>query len=379
MKIGVITWFNYDNYGTKLQALATQIFLKNIGYNVELVNFQLQDKPKSKRKISTIKFVHYIDRIILYTINFFNKKGIEEKKQINNKFIKNNCTISKKIESEEDYITVCNSYDCLVFGSDQIWNPNWFHKFYYGSYDEICVPKIAYAPSMGVSELTSEESEKLKNAVKDFKFISVREKNGQKIINDYVKKYCNLVCDPTMLITKSEWRKFEIKPKNMERNNNYILCYFLTDNVNHWIAAKKFAKKIKKKLLIIPQGGISYCMFEKVIYNCTVNNFLYLISHADYVITDSFHGTVFSILYSKQFSVFERTASSDKESQNARIYNLLDMINNKTPLINYNSKTITSICDIKYDYDIDVLNSFIENSKKYLIESLENVKNQIKS
>ena len=188
MKIGIITWFKYENYGTILQAIALQRYLRNNKFEVELVNFDIDDtinlKKSNKEKIT--KRIYYK---IAKEIYFFEKK--KHKEEFNKKtydfknIIEKNCKISKMVKNEEDYIGLCNNYDILIFGSDQIWNPNWYNPFYYGNYKKITTKLIAYAPSFGVNEIPEDKEDKNK---KDFKVIVhyVDKSTGKKITTDVV-------------------------------------------------------------------------------------------------------------------------------------------------------------------------------------------------
>lgn len=371
MKIGVITWFNYENYGTVLQALALQTYLKNNGYNAELINFELDDSlnlNKVKKPITFNRIYHKIGTFIYkFQIKKYNELISKKSRDFKN-IIFDNCTVTKKIESERDYINICNSYDVLIFGSDQIWNPNWYHSFYYANFKDINTKLIAYAPSFGVSNIPEDKVHDIKNALKRFSHIALRETLNSEILENITDKKIDVVVDPTFLLTANEWEKYE---ESVDLNvKDYILCYFLTDNPKHWYAAKKFAKKHNKKLVIIPHDGYSYIKSKYVIKDCNVGNFLNLIRNAEYVITDSFHATVFSIINQKKFYVFERHNPKSNDSQNIRIYNLLNSLKAESCLIKYNIKKINKEFSLNYESLFKILNSKISESKKYLEKSL---------
>lgn len=196
----------------------------------------------------------------------------------------------------------------------------------------------------------------------------MREEAGCKIVENLLNKKAKIVVDPTMLLNSKQWETLEEKPsKNL---NNYILCYMLSDNPHHWRAIRKFAKKNRKQLVVIPHDGYSYIQSKYTIRNCSVGNFLYLIKNADYIVTDSFHGTVFSIIYDKNFCVFERHNPKDSNAQNSRIYNLLRIAKAEECLITYNSNRINKISTNLNYYDN--LKDLICESKEYLKESIYN-------
>lgn len=372
MNIGIVTWFRHENYGTILQAIALQRYLRNEGYNVELINFTLPDgvniKKNKGKKIREIAY-YYANRVIYHLYKIIYKSYFIKKSETFKQIVKNNCVITKEITSEKEYIDICNGYDLIIFGSDQIWNPNWYHPFYFGNYNEIKTKLVSYAPSFGVNEIDEEKKAEIRKALSRFTYITTREENGCKIIKNLIDKESQVVVDPTFLLNCDDWSKLEIPVSLPEKD--YILCYFLSDNKNHWKAAKRFAKKKGMKLVIVPNEGFSYISSTRVIKDCSVSNFLYLIHNAKYVLTDSFHGTVFSIIYNKQFYIFERHSPSNELSQNSRIYNLLNIIGQSTNLIKYASDNIYK--ELNLDYSI-----INENINKKILESKEILNNLIK-
>ena len=148
--------------------------------------------------------------------------------------------------------------------------------------------------------------------------------------------------------------------------DEYVLCYFLTDNKKHWSAAKKFAKKHRLKLYIIPQQSESYIQDGMVLPEVGVEEFLGLISNAKYILTDSFHGTVFSLIFNRQFYVFERFKENEYSSQNARVLDLVESISLMDRVIEFNSTLIIEKTNIEYDSVNLKVNEMVEFSKQLL-------------
>ena len=370
MKIGIVTWFRHENFGTALQAIALQKFLRNNGYEVELINFHVYDGYKANKKIkATYKVYHFLSRVIYHCEKIRYRKLFEKKSKKFKQIIIDNCNISKEIHSDKEYIELCNNYDFIIFGSDQIWNPNWYHPYYYANFDKIHTTLIAYAPSFGVKELLPDKIENIKNALERFGNIALREEQGCKIVENILNKSVSTVLDPTFLLEKAEWEKFEEKI-DIE-SEKYLLCYFLSDNSRHWKAAKEYARRKKLKLVIIPKDGFSYIKSKNVIRDCSVGNFISLIKNAEFIITDSFHGSIFSIIFNKQFILFERHNPNDIDEQNSRLYNLLDIIDEKKHLMKYNTMVIEKVDEIKYEKVNKIINEKINNSKEYLLKSLK--------
>lgn len=367
MKIGVITWFREENYGTILQAFALQKYLKKIGVNPELINFEIPEKSKRKIKVSSLydfwgKIANRLDHII-------HRRDYKNKSIYFKKFIDDNCILSKKVDNEKEYINLCNEYNTIICGSDQIWNPNWYHPFYYCNYNEITSNIISYAPSFGVNKIPSEYEAKYKEALNKMSKISVREQNGKEIVFNLIEKNPNVVVDPTFLLSAKEWDKF--CDSSLTPSFDYILCYMLSDNINHWKAIKRFAKSKKMKLIVIPHNGFSCIESKYIMRYAGPSNFIDLIKHSKYMVTDSFHGTVFSIIFKKQFILFERHNPKSKTSQNSRLYSILSLSNLEDRMVHFNSKFIPNMKDITYsNINNDNINKMILNSKDFLADGL---------
>lgn len=374
MKIGIVTWFHYENYGTKLQAIALQHYIRKLGHEVELINFYPPEPPKKSLRNSTPseivkKIKNRINKIILHPKITKYTKQIKEHSQKLSKIIDDTCILSPQITNKKDYINVCNSYDLLIFGSDQIWNPNWYHPYYYANFDEINTKRIGYAPSLGVSKLTLDESSKLKSSLIKFENVYIREKSGAKIVSSLLNKDIQNVVDPTLLLSNDEW----IEILNIKKNDSkkYVLCYFLGDNKNHWRAVSKFVKDKNLDLKIIPSTLASYNQKGDIQANSGVEDFTKLIYNAAYIITDSFHGTIFSIIFKKQFYTFERFSNTTKSSQNARIHDLLNDLNLNNRLLQFDSVEINNDIDIDYKKTMSILNEMTYKSKALLSSNLK--------
>lgn len=370
MRIAIITWFSYENYGTKLQAIALQKYLRNLGYYVELLNFEPpQIVLNSIKKETFLEKVckqpyKYKERWILQK----HKSDIEEKHKKMDKIIQKECVLSDKICTKKDYIDICNKFDLLICGSDQIWNPNLYHKYYFADFADIITPIISYAPSFGVNTVRKEVIEDLKHSLKRFQFITVREKQGAKIVEELIGKNPPVVMDPTFLLDSVEWKSLTSKKY---KEKPYVLCYFLSDNKKHWEAVNRFTKKYNLDLYVIPQHYYSYIQKGEIFCKAGVEDFLDLISDASYVLTDSFHGTVFSLIFNKQFYTFERFKDDPFSSQNSRIINLLDSLSLMKRLNIFNSVEIKEQKMIDYNFVNKKLNQIINESKDILNKGLQ--------
>lgn len=360
-KILIITLYGNFNFGNKLQNYALQDKLKSLNFEVDTLVYK-HTIPLKLRNIKSI-IIEKINKLrstpteTLKEKEFikFNEEYLNFKKEIN--------TYYKVDENTK------NDYDYYVYGSDQIWNP------YYLGYTPLFMGEltdknknITYAASFGISELSNDFKERYKEGLKNFKYISVREKEGKKIVDELVeKKEAKVLVDPTLLLEKQKWEKIMKKPAYL-KNKKYILECFLGElSDERQEAINKTAKEYKCEIINL---------FDKntEIYNIGPSEFLYLEKNAFLICTDSFHSCVFSLLFDVPFVVFEREAE-----KNANMYSRIENLLNTFKLKNrkYNGKNITKD-NLNHDYQeaYKILEKERKKSDEFLRKSL-NVENDI--
>ena len=218
-------------------------------------------------------------------------------------------------------------YDIFVCGSDNIWNKNMLDTSFMLDFVTNDKLKIAYAPGMSTDSLESHHAEIIEPCVKDIHYISCREFNGSKVLSEMLDKEVPVVLDPTLLLDESQWTGFANPIEGVELPDSYIFCYFCGEEK----FARKKAIELKKitGMPIITISNVSgrftfadyhFGDFNKL--NIGPREFLYLIKNAKYVCTDSFHGTVFSVIFQKEFFSFQRFFSKKNIFLNFRINNL---------------------------------------------------------
>lgn len=365
MKIGIITWFRYENYGTKLQAIALQSYLREKGHDVELIDFQIPEPINSAKKQSVSSRLY---RKINYLALKCSRRMYKEQLKIRScrleQVIQEKCIIKKKAENDISFIGICNEFNLIICGSDQIWNPNWYHPYYYADLPGIKTKKVSYAPSIGIQSIPENTKLLIQKSLKSFSYVTVREETAASLLEPLLGYRPQKVLDPTMLMSGRQWKEmFQLTTQIQQR---YILCYFLSDNRNHWNAVVKFAHKHNLSIKIIPQQGFSFFQKGEIHADAGVKEFLELIQNAEYVLTDSFHGTVFSILFEKGVYVFERFQDDLYSSQNARVMELVKQFGIEDHLIPYNSKNIEPKNPIDYSKVHATLNTLRSQSEKIL-------------
>ena len=264
-------------------------------------------------KLLTKKIKNKIVRI-LYR-NQINKK-IYKVKEFNKKYIK---STGYTVSSNKNISDLKKKYEIFVVGSDQVWNPNWrlsdIDLLTFADNNQ----KIAFSASFGVNSIPREKEENVRKNLKKFKAISVREDSAKKIVEELTKrKDVQVLIDPTMILTQEEWDKILKKPEQL-KHDKYILNYFLGG----------LSKERKKEIYRIAEKNncevINVLDKRSEFYAMDPREFLYLEKHAFLICTDSFHSSVFGLLYDRPFIVFER--DNTNINMNSRIETLLTKFN----------------------------------------------------
>ena len=318
-KVKIITISDNNNYGNRLQSYALQIFLININNSLKVRTFW-------KRKY---KFF----RNTKINIKLFIKKIIRKKDGIRYfEFLKfnKNIKLSKKI----------SNYDYYIVGSDQVWNPNFACKDYQLLTFTTNDKKISYAASIGLDRVDKEISNKFKENITNFKAISVREDAGKKILERVTsRKDIEVLIDPTLLLTDKQWDKVSKKPKMLDCDK-YILLYFLGSISDERMKIiKDFADENNCKIINLLDRNSKY-------YTCGPSEFLYLEKHAFLICTDSFHSSVFGLIYNRPFIIFDREQKG-MNNMGSRIDTLISKFKLKNR--RFNGKNITED-NINHDY-----------------------------
>jgi len=358
-RIGIITLHGYVNYGNRLQNYALQEVLKNFSEEVETSVFS-KFSVQSNGTLSKIKKVFskplpQTMKAISNRINFLvNKSIIDQRegrfKQFSQKYIN-----EKHINNFDELNQIAKETDYFVVGSDQVWNPyavKYKEQYYFLQFVEK-EKRIAYAPSFGIFEIPEEVKPQYKEWISSFPYLSVREKEGAKIIKDLTGRDVPVLVDPTLLLTKKEWLRIAKVHKNRPKSK-YLIVYFWGELPHE---RKDLIKRIAKKydLEIVSIADLK----DKQTYTADPAEFIDYINSASLVLTDSYHGTIFSILMGTPFFVFERIGG---KSMYSRIETLLEMTN----LMNREEKDIDlnkNLLEIDFSHVDSILN--IERKKSF--------------
>lgn len=379
-KIGLISVHN-PNYGSMLQTYALHSYLNEIGAENEIILYTKKKDWRQLRRLLNIQLVLMKGKVVYRDIycKLFHPdiaQLLALRMEKFNEFKKNHFKFSRNHIGWKDLLTTNRDYNTFIIGSDQVWNPiNIGTNFFNLLFTEDNKYRISYASSFGVSNIPISQIKKTKYYLERIQCLSTREKAGVEIIKKLTGRKAELVCDPTLLVNKDLWDK--LKGKKRIIDEKYIFCYFLGNNPQHRDFANKFKAQTQYKIVALQHldelilSDINFADIKP--FNIGPAEFVNLISNAEYVLTDSFHGTIFSLLYHKRFFTFSRFESTTKGSTNSRIISLLELMGIK----GHHIKATQNIEDCLHnDIDFDTVDkkieSFREKSREYLQKALTN-------
>lgn len=349
MKVGVLTFHRAINYGAALQAYALVRKMNELGFEAELADYRNPHIEKSFHEFSVSK-VNSPKKAASFFLNYGRMK---RKKRAFKSFMNlvptgKLCGDAKALNAEE--------YDVFVTGSDQVWNPDCtgFDKTFFLDFAE-SDKKAAYAASFGVASLDEKYSSEAGKLIKDYKYIGVRENQGANIVKEIAGREATVVLDPTLLLEGECWKKLA-KPSGYGKRK-YLLVYMLLNSPSLLDFAEKKAKEQNLEIVCIGNGRRKNITYANDIGPA---GFLDLFERAECIVTNSFHGTAFSINLNKEFYV---ELHNVKNSRNSRMEDVLSLFGLKDRII---SEEKQSFGNIEFDYVNKILKAEREKSVAFL-------------
>lgn len=316
------------NYGSTLQAFALYKAIKGLGYDCEIIDYQYpnlyhKDNNLEKRNLwyKLLFFILRVKTFILY-------RGKKQRKRFFS-FWQEQINVSPYYASRSDIFQNPPLYDVYMTGSDQVWNP----KCMKGDNVFFCsfisnVKKVSYASSFSASLIPESYKDSYIEGLSKYSYITVRERSGLNIIKELTNKEAKLVCDPTLLLKKDDYKDLANKSE-IKHKEPYILVYSLTYAYNPYPQMNKLIENIKKQLNIpviyLHVNSIDHYHIGSSITSAGPNEFLNLFMNASFVITSSFHGTAFALCFEKPFYAIVPSDSSN----DSRILSLLENVGAK--------------------------------------------------
>ncbi len=388
-KVGLIVVTYKDNFGSALQTFATQYILEKLGYQTAIFDINSVHKDINKKKIK-----YYLGRLFQkderkYLFDNLLSRSRKKTNAFGDKYAENMCIRHKmyqdfnekwlrffpKVNGWSALAKQSSACDYVVVGSDQLWRPSNIAGGYFTlEFVPDNVNKIALATSFGVSELPKSLHKHTRAFLNRINSISVREYSGKRIVKELTGRNIPVVCDPTMLLDSRQW--MEIQKEKPFINEEYILVYFMGDNPEH----REFVKKLKDitgcKIVGLMHGATYVPADEGFAdeepYDVGPSEFINLIRNAKYMCTDSFHGTVFSILNGTDFFSFRRYEETSEFSTNDRLHTLLEWTGLSERIL-YGSEDVKKCIGLSVDWE-KVWNKVAEkraDSMDYLINALK--------
>jgi len=381
-KIGCVIAYRpgHNNYGTSLQGYAMLRKIKDMGYDVEVIYYKKQltllqklafvwnavrvgELKQILQRVTSgnamKKYPHYANGIKTRTKAV---DGYKEKKLL--PLFHEYCGYEALHEGSKNY-------DVVVVGSDQVWTPMSLpNKYFNLLFVDDSVRKVAYASSFGVSVIPRFQRKATGAYLDRFYKIGVREQKGKEIVDTLSHQKAQVVADPTLLLSRKEWdEEIDVAPNyGINTDEPYIFCYFLGTNQEARKAANELKSKTGYKIITIRHMDEYVPEDEhfggEAPYDVNPNDFVRLISKATYVCTDSFHCTVFSIIFHRQFMTFYRFAQGAATGRNSRIDSLFSLFNLKDRLYRGDINVIDASINYKF---VDVqLNLLRQESLEFL-------------
>lgn len=332
-KIGIVSLYIGRNFGNKLQNYAVEKIIEEYGFEPRTLKYEV-DKAKPvvqvslgkkfrpayimtalKVRLSRLLPMKNSDSGFLKKLAWLPRQSVlrdAKARQMSayRRFDENYLHFADHViglEEKDEHWT--EDYAFFFCGSDQVWNP------YYQSTNRNCFlqfapreKRVAFAPSFGVSAIPEERKPDIAAWLSDIPYLSVREEAGRDIIRELTGREAEMLVDPTMMLTREQWDEFAEKPA-FTLPEKYIVTYFLGDRTREYSAiVNENARRLGVPVVHLLD------LMQPEYYVCNPNEFVYCIKNAEMVFTDSFHASVFSILYQKQFQVFERVEGDRKMS-----------------------------------------------------------------
>ena len=363
-RIGIVTLYK-DNYGSELQCYATKHYLESLGYHCDILDEQFRGLDKLFHKIDGWR--NTLWKTIRYREFWVNRKEMKRASGAAQN------SLSGASQKELDYFAYAvlqprhvdhkvlyddsfkSQYSFFICGSDQVWNGAnrvsglRFLEFANGE------QKVALSPSFGMSEVKNYNIPKFKKEISTFRFLSVREETGIDIVRKLTGRIVPRLPDPVAILTPKEWEDFSSASNKLF--SNYLYMHFLDEVSDETIiSVNDYAKKNNLKIICFAYPRGNYQKLNNWMFvDGGPQDYVNLIRNADYVCTDSFHTTYFSIIFQRKFTTFSRNYRHNN-SQTARIETLLRLYDAEDHYVNSSSKA-----DLEDNYETS---DFEETLKK---------------
>lgn len=394
-KIALVTCYFQSNYGSQLQAYATQLAFDKMGLANETICIdgllpeinrakykyflsKLFDRATVADKMATVR------KVIAKKLNPQYASDLSLRYGMFEEFARSMFHVSRRYDSKQELHDAAHQYAAFVVGSDQLWLPsNMCADYYTLNFVPKDVKKIALATSFGISQLSPKYGRMAARFLRRIDHVSIREVSGQRLVKQWADRDVPVVCDPTIMFTGDEWQKAlnaDDDGRRFADGKEYVFVYFLGNNPWEREVVRRFVAETGLKIVQIAhsdeyvKSDVGFADYTP--YNVGPKEFDELIRDAEYVFTDSFHCSVFSMLNQKRFYTFPRYSDDGPTSTNGRLYSLLSLVKQEQRMVR---KADANRLDVKKmsanDIDYAVVNAELEKLRRFtwnwLKEALE--------
>lgn len=373
--IGIVTIHRIYNYGSVLQAYALQQELVNLGYNVEIIDYLFPNEFQAKSSTSNNKEnaiqIGKKERFLKYLYGF---SLFRQHKEIT-RFLQQKIHLSEqRYHNPEELKNNPPKYDIYVTGSDQVWNPRHCKgdpsfMLHFAPND---AKKVAYAASIGVDKIEDQYTSIYKKLLKRYDAIGVREQSGEAVVEELCGKHPKTVLDPTLLLNAAQWN--HIIPQERKIKQKYILCYYLNYTFNAFPYADDLARHFHRltgwKVVCVGRPPHELKIDgTKYMVGVSPEQLLQLVRDAELVLTTSFHGTAFSVNFSRPVFSLVQNNKNKIGKGDSRQTNLLNALGLGNRILSLEDK-FPNEDNITCDYT--EANERLENLRRHSMDFLTN-------
>ena len=383
VKIGIITLFSNGNYGASLQAYALNRAVTDFGVECRDICYNRISNGKTdagnnwKKRFSLLvsrngRSIFMKKALLRLQLKNKLKQRREKFREFETAFIPQTERIYTGVE---ELAGTELDFDRFICGSDNIWNIHQYDPAFTLSFVEASSRKYSYAAGFSVTSLTDTQAGKLIPLIDQLSIISVREADGYQLLKGYFpESKIRLDLDPTLLLPAAHWSGISRKVDHLPWK--YIFCYIIGDETDARGAAKKLSEETGLPIVNIPHATTiqfyDLGFGDQELYDIGPQEFINLIQNAAYVVTDSYHGCIFSMLFHKQFLVFKRLREVDgRANLNIRIKNLLETFSASERMVEDALIQVQDAMESPIDYEaFDGKVSFLRNDSIHYLESI---------
>ncbi|MGF7409753.1 polysaccharide pyruvyl transferase family protein [Providencia alcalifaciens] len=367
--VGILTMHRVINYGSFLQAYATQKTITDLGFKCEIIDYVFPNDWHYNHGLDKNKSIKKIISDNIYKLGLI--KSHRKRKHIN-AAIKKYLNLSNRYRNPTEITSIPPIYDIYITGSDQTWNTKHTKgdTIFLLSFSPENAKRISFSASIAGSSLEKKYKDSFKKHLNKYNAISIRDSNGNKVIKELINKSAEVTLDPTLMLNHNSWSKFASHKKQKYVNSSYIVFYLITHSFDPTPYIYEVLKKLqdKTKFKVYSFTEIPEC-FNIDYINCSdicVEHFIQLFENASYVVTSSFHGTAFSA----NFGIPMYSVIDDINNQDDRQASLLSKLGISNCLVSVGTKFENIDPTYNFEEEQTKLNIMRKESINYLINNL---------